>query len=210
MKTKLLSLLAASALSSSVALACNDSLRINCGIDQGFHYWEGLDIGVNGYFNNNSSIETPGGYDFLDLDYARSHSIAWNMMQYNIHLYKNHVNLVTGFGLEWNTYSFRQNISLSTNSNSVSATYENIDFDKNKLRTTWLDAPLLLEFNTGKDEDNSFHLAVGGTFGYNIFRNKMIQEYNVNGNEQDRKTKDDYNINPFRYGVTKNLIEESD
>jgi hypothetical protein len=39
------------------------------------------------------------------LDYARSRSIAWNMGQYNVKLVKNYVQLVTGLGLEWNTYS---------------------------------------------------------------------------------------------------------
>jgi len=140
--------------------------------------------------------------DFLELDYARSHSFAWNMGQYNIHLCHNYVNLVTGVGLEWNSYAFRQNISLSTNSNVVSGIQEQLDFSKNKLRTTFLTAPVMFEFNTSKNDQQSFHIAVGATFGYNIFRNKMIQEFSVNGDEQKRKTKDDFNINPFRYSLT--------
>jgi hypothetical protein len=200
MKTKLFSLLSALLLTGS-AFACNDST--NCKKDNGtFKFWNGFDFGVNGYFNSKNTMTTPEGYDFLELDYARSHSFAWNMGQVNVHLYHNYINLVTGLGVEWNSYAFRKNISLSANSNSVTGIYETNEFTKNKLRTAFLNAPVLLEFNTSKYPQKSVHIAVGATFGYNIFRNKMIQEFNVNGDEQKHKTKDDFNINPFRYSLT--------
>jgi hypothetical protein len=80
----------------------------------------------------------------------------------------------------------------------ISATNDSIDFTKNKLKSTWVKAPLMLEFNTSKDEDKSFHIGVGAEFGYNIFRNRQKQEFMMFGDEQKRKTKDDYNLNPFR------------
>ena len=60
----------------------------------------------------------------------------------------------------------------------------------------------MLEFNTSKNENHSFHIGVGAEFGYNIFQNRLKQEYSINGDEQKRKTKDDFNINPFRYSLT--------
>jgi hypothetical protein len=204
MKTKFYSLLAGIILASTSAFACHDSTKVcigNCS-DDGFKFWQGLDIGVNGYLNSKNTLTTPEGYNFLELDYARSHSFSWNMGQYNLHLYKNYINLVTGIGLEWNSYAFRQNISLATNANMVTGLNESLDFSKNKLRTTFLNAPVLFEFNTSSNPEKSVHLAIGATFGYNVFRNKMIQEFAVNGDEQKRKTKDDFNINPFRYSLT--------
>ncbi len=201
MKTKIFSLLATVLLASNTAFACGDSTCVK-GNNDGFKFWEGFDIGVNGFYNTKNSLSTPEGYGFLELDYARSHSFAWNMGEFNIHLYHNYVNLVTGLGLEWNSYAFKQNISLATHANTVTAVNESLDFSKNKLRTTFLDAPLLLEFNTSDNPERSVHLAVGATFGYNVFRNKMIQEFSVNGDNQKRKIKDDYNINPFRYSLT--------
>jgi Outer membrane protein beta-barrel domain len=124
------------------------------------------------------------------------------MQQYNIHIYKNHINLVTGFGLEWNSYAFRNNTTLQANTNQPEAIEEGLDFSKNKLKTTFVRVPLMLEFNTGKTEENNFHVAVGGTIGYNIFRNRVKQVFEVNGDEQKRKIKDDFNVNPFRYGAT--------
>jgi len=180
---------------------CDDSLCIKTGGGD-FKYWEGLDIGVNGYMTPQNSLQVNPAYPFLELDYARSHSIAWNIGQYNVHIVKNYVQIVTGIGLEWNSYAFRNNWSLDTDSPMVTATEDNIDYSKNKLKTTWLNVPLLLEFNTSKDEDKSFHVAVGVTGGYNIFRNRLKQEFSTDGTESKRKLKDDFNVNPFRYALT--------
>src|SRR5574337_231288 len=143
MKTKFYTLIAGLVLSGTSLFACHDSTACKMSIGGDFHFWEGLDIGVNGYFNRTNTLETPSGYDFLEIDYARSHSIAWNMGQYNFHIYKNYVNLVTGIGLEWNSFAFRKNISLATDAEMVTAINENVDFSKNKLRTTWVNVPLL-------------------------------------------------------------------
>src|SRR5687768_11726340 len=110
MKTKLYSIVAGLFLSTTSAMACDDSSHVvNINLSGRYHYWSGFDFGVNGYLNRSNTIETPSGYDFLELDYARSHSFAWNIAQYNLHIYKNHVNLYTGIGLEWNSYSLRNN-----------------------------------------------------------------------------------------------------
>jgi hypothetical protein len=201
MKTKFYSLLAGLLLSVAPVMACHDSLSVSIGKDQGFHFWEGLDIGVNGYMNVKNSIATPETFPFLELDYARSRSFSWNIAQHNFHLYKNYINLVTGAGIEWNSYALKQNVSLATDVDMITGVNEQMDFTKNKLKSTWVKAPLMLEFNTSKDEDRSFHIAAGAEIGYNIFRNRLKQEYMYNGDEQKRKTKDDFNINPFRYSL---------
>lgn len=167
-----------------------------------FKYWEGLDIGVNGYLTPSNSLTVPGGSQFLELDYSRSRSIAWNMGQYNVPIVGNYIQLVTGFGLEWNSYAFRNNWSLNADSPTVTATEDNIDYSKNKLKSTWVNVPLLLEFNTSKNEEKSFHIAGGVTGGYNIFRNRLKQEYTMNGTDSKRKVKDDFNVNPFRLALT--------
>jgi len=199
---KILYTFAAFALFTPSAFAfCDDSLRFEKPKDQ-FKYWEGLDIGVNGYMTPANSLTVQAGYPFLELDYARSRSIAWNIGQYNVHIVKNYVQLVTGIGLEWNSYAFRNNWSLDADSPLVTATEDNIDYSKNKLKTTWVNVPLLLEFNTSKNEEKSFHIAAGITGGYNIFRNRLKQEYSIDGTDSERKLKDDFNVNPFRYAAT--------
>ncbi|CAN5131322.1 hypothetical protein BH09BAC5_BH09BAC5_24140 [soil metagenome] len=201
MKTKFYSLLTAILLISAPVLACGDSTSCKIKHNDEFKFWEGLDIGVNGYMNVKNSISTPETFPFLELDYARSRSISWNMAQYNFHIVKNYVNLVTGIGLEWNSYALKQNVSLATDVNMITGVNETIDFTKNKLKSTWIQAPLMVEFNTSKNEENSFHIAIGAEGGYNIFRNRLKQEYMFAGDKQKRKTKDDFNINPFRYSL---------
>ncbi len=201
MKTKFYSLIAAIFLSAAPVMACKDSLSCKFNIDDSFKFWQGLDIGVNGYLNTKNSIATPETFPFLELDYARSRSFSWNVAQYNFHIYKNYINLVTGAGFEWNSYAFKQNVTLATDVNTISSMNDSIDFTKNKLKSTWVKAPLMIEFNTNKDENKSFHIAVGAEIGYNIFRNRQKQEYMYKGEEQKRKTKDDFNINPFRYSL---------
>ncbi len=201
MKTKFYSLIAAILLFAAPVMACKDSLSCKLNIDDSFKFWQGLDIGVNGYLNTKNSTATPETFPFLELDYARSRSFSWNVAQYNFHIYKNYINLVTGAGFEWNSYVFKQNVTLATDVNMISAMNDSIDFTKNKLKSTWVKAPLMIEFNTNKDENKSFHIAVGAEIGYNIFRNRQKQEYMYKGEEQKRKTKDDFNINPFRYSL---------
>ncbi|GAB4142587.1 MAG: hypothetical protein Fur0041_17670 [Bacteroidia bacterium] len=195
--------------------ACEDSLKINKRSDE-YKFWQGFDIGVNGYLNSRytigtnvvfdldgEAIQTPAGYQFFELDYARSRSFAWNFAQHNFHIYKNFINFVTGFGIEWNTYALRKNVTLIQDAPSFSAVQENYNFTKNKFRTIFVNAPLLIEFNMpSKDPENCLHVAAGMTFGYNLFQNRLKQEFSVNGDESKRKIKDDFNINPFRYSLS--------
>lgn len=184
--------------SAATANACDDSLCVKMGGGE-FKFWNGIDFGVNGYMTPQNSLTVQSGYPFLELDYARSHSFSWNMAQFNLPIVKHYVQLVTGIGLEWNSYAFRNNWTLDQNSPAVTATETNIDYSKNKLRTTWVNVPVMFEFNTSKNEDKSFHLALGVTGGYNIFQNRLKQEYTIDGTESKRKLKDDFNVNPFRY-----------
>jgi len=167
-----------------------------------FHYWEGLDVGVSGWLTPSRSTALPEAWNMLSIDYARSRHIAWNVFQHNFHLYKNHVNLVSGLGLEWNMYAFQNNITLNPEGSQLGYSIDSIDYRKNRLRTTWITAPLMLEFNTGKDEEKSFHIGAGVKGAYNPFRNQLKQVYEVNGEKVKDKRKDDYFVEPFRYSLT--------
>ncbi len=206
MKTFVRQFIAAALLftSAGTAAACEDSTKA-CRFDynDNFKYWEGLDIGMNGYLNPSYKLGLPAGYEFLELDYARSRTVSLNLWQHNFHVYKNYVNIVTGFGIEWNGYAFRNNSSLISDTNRVAAVVETRDFSKNKLKMTYLNIPLMLEFNTNtNNDDRSFHIAAGGMFSYNVFQNRLKQEYELDNETQKIKVKDDFNINPFRYGLT--------
>ncbi|MEW6470542.1 MAG: DUF2807 domain-containing protein, partial [Bacteroidota bacterium] len=169
-----------------------------------FRHWQGLDLGVNGFLNSQNGTDMPTGYDFLDLNYGRSFTFGLNLIEKDIHIIrdKNYLNIVTGLGFEWNSYSFRNSITLDPNANYIAAFQDSgITYEKNKLRTCFVNVPVLLELNTSNNASKSFHLAGGLTFGYKL-GSRTKQEYVVDGYEFEVNKKDDYNLNPFRYSAT--------
>ncbi len=59
----------------------------------------------------------------------------------------------------------------------------------------------MFEFNTSKNSDRSFHVAVGAIGGYKL-SSKTLRTYEINGYEFKEKRKDDFNINPFKLDAT--------
>ena len=172
--------------------------------DEDFKHWSGFDIGVNGYLNSSNGLDMPIGFNYLELNYHKSISFSWNFLERDIHLYKNYINLVTGLGIEFNGYDFKNNITLKRNINvtAFSPSYDSlINYDKNQLNTTYINLPLILEFNTNKDPKKTAHIAVGIILGYNITTN-ITQVYKQNGHTHKIIVYDDYNLAPFRACAT--------
>ena len=167
--------------------------------DDDFHHWSGFGMGVNGWLSN-GNISMPKGKEYMRLNYGKSLNFQLNPFEKDIHLYKNYINLVVGLGFEWNQYEFSNKTRLNPDS---SYTYGDIDstnsfsYKKNRLKSTFVNVPLLLEFNTNKDPEKAFHLAFGVIGGYKLgSRTRQIVE--MNGKEIKYIKKDDYNLNPFR------------
>lgn len=166
--------------------------------DDDFHHWGGFGMGVNGWLSNGGPT-MPKGQEYMALNYGKSLNFQLNLEK-DIHLYKNYVNLVLGLGFEWNQYEFSNKTRLNPDSGY---TYGVIDssniynYKKNRLKTTFVNVPVLLEFNTSKDPKKAFHVAVGAIGGYKLgSRTRQILE--LKGNDIKFIKKDDYNINPFR------------
>ncbi len=69
------------------------------------------------------------------------------------------------------------------------------------MKGTYINVPLLLEFNTNKKAKKSFHFAVGVIAGYRL-SSRVKQIYELAGRTYKNKVSDDYNLNPFKYGAT--------
>ncbi len=171
--------------------------------DDDFKFWRGVDFGVNGLLTADNKVELPAGFEFLELNYAKSYFFSWNFFQRNIHIYRNNVNLGTGLGASWYHYNFRNAYTLTPNVSYQSATFDStIKYSRNRLGLTYLNVPLFLEFNTNNtDASNSFHIAAGMEFGYNVFSNLLKQKYEADGHKIKTRQEDDFNINPFRYDI---------
>lgn len=167
--------------------------------DEDFHHWAGFSMGVNGWLSNGST-SMPKTQNYMSLNYGKSLNFQLNPFEKNIHIYKNYINLVTGLGFEWNQYEFSNRTKLNPDSSYTFGTIDSTNafqYKKNRLKTTFVNIPLLLEFNTSSNPKKAFHLAFGVVGGYKLgSRTRQILEQNANDIKIIRK--DDYNINPFR------------
>lgn len=170
--------------------------------DEDFEFWQGFDLGVNGLMTYDNQFVFPQTMEYMELNYAKSYVFGWNIWQKNIHIYRNNVNLGTGIGLSWYHYNLRNSYSLQPNAEFTNAVYDSLDYKRNRLNVCYANIPVMLEFNTNNSAANkSFHIAGGVQFGYNIFKNKLKQKYELNGETFKRKIKDDFNVNPFKVDI---------
>jgi hypothetical protein len=96
-------------------------------------------------------------------------------------------------------YTFRNKYTTLVNTDTLSATIDSSRIlDKNKLRATYLTAPLMLGFSTHKDEDKAIRFAFGGMVSWRI-ASKLKQQYNSGGLTYKPRVKSDYDLNPFLF-----------
>jgi hypothetical protein len=165
-----------------------------------FNHWAGFSVGVNGLLTPDGGFTQPTKYNYLDQNYSRSINFQLNFFQHNFHIYKNYVNLVTGFGIEWRRYMLDNKTTLDADSSFTWGTIDStnkITYNKNVFKSTMLQVPLLLEFNTSKKASKSFHIAVGA-IGQFMVNSKTKQKLEINGDSYTKIRKDNYNMTPFQ------------
>lgn len=175
-----------------------------------FTHWAGVDLGVAMLTTIDNRLRIPEELDsnqvnnFINLNYGKSLFFSLNLLEKSFRIYKNYVHVITGLGMEWNSYNFNKNITLDpdasyiSNSNTTIAP-DNIKFFKNKLKATFIKVPLIIEINTNSENPNrSFHIAGGIEVGYKI-GSKTKQKYEMDGNEIKSKRRDDYHLADIKY-----------
>lgn len=165
-------------------------------------HWAGLELGINGFASYSRSLNLPSNANFMELDYSKSIHFGFNFLEKGIRVYKEYAKVVTGLGIDFNTYGLRNNVSLLSNNDSVwGVTETTYKLDKNKLKTTFINVPLLLAFNTSNNRNKAFHFAAGVIVGYDVWT-RTKQEFNIGSEKHNRRISESYNINPFRYSAT--------
>ncbi len=167
--------------------------------DDDFKHWRGLALGVNGYLTPDADFSMTPRYNYMSLNYGRSINVQWNIVQRNWHIYKNYVNLVSGFGIEWRRYMLDNKTTLNADSSFTWGTIDSTNtfkYTKNLFRSTMLQVPLLVEFNTNKNPKKAFHIATG-VIGQFMVGSRLKQEFERNNDEFEKNRKDNYNLSPF-------------
>ncbi|HDP54258.1 MAG TPA: PorT family protein [Bacteroidetes bacterium] len=169
-------------------------------------HWAGFEWGFNGFMTPDYSINMTDELKYLELRQGRSWNINLNFLQYCLGFGTDKVGLVTGLGLEFNDYHFRNPITLKlVDGVTVEDDSYELDPDKNvtksKLSTSYITVPLLLEFQIPTfDYKHRIFLSAGVIGGAKIGSHSKIVFDGANKGRD--RVKNDFNISPFRYGLT--------
>jgi len=156
-----------------------------------------LALGLNSFMYK-YDLNLPAKYQDLDLFQSRSWNVNLTLIQAKINIIQHRVNLITGLGVDWNNYRFRNSVLFSSRTDTLRLTRDTLSYEKNKLMTQNLIGQLMLEVETRPDKkENTFHLA-GGVFGGFLLnaRTKLVTQ-----EDKKIKTEDDFQLNNFRYGL---------
>lgn len=165
--------------------------------------WSGFYLGVNGYLTPSNSINLGSELENLDLEYNNSISVNLNLLQQDLFTFvgKNSAfGMFTGLGIGWNNYRFERNTRLNHEEDKLTFPLdEKIDFRKNKLTVSHLNAPLMLEFQTNQRNPNGqFHISAGVNVSMRL-RSHTKYVYRDDGNREKDKEFRSYHLVPFRY-----------
>ncbi len=169
-------------------------------------HWAGAELGLNNFFDDDFSVSRGGEAWFMDINTARSWVFNLNFTQYSLGIVPGYAGIVTGMGLEFNNYFFDNDISINENADEIQVIdLAGTNIVRSKLATIFLRVPILFEIQIpGSGGSDKAFIAAGLTGSL-----KLDAHTKVIYKEGDNKTKDknweDFNINPFRYGITARL-----
>ena len=161
-------------------------------------HYAGFEIGLNNFLDPDQTLHTG---DFMDLNTAKSWNYNLNFLEYGIGLGTSYAGLVTGMGFEWSNYVFDGNNSIEKEigGNIISRPEPYNGITKSKLSMTYLNVPLLLEFQIPAG-NKRIHISGGITGGVKLASKTKIKFRD--GGRQKEVRKDDFSLSPFRYGAT--------
>jgi len=135
--------------------------------------------------------------------------VAWNtrMFQNN-----NLLHIKYGLSLQYNNLRPNKDRVFATNGDKTGLVDSGMNLDKVRLRYVNLVVPVHLEFDFSKKEVNgdktyypihkSFRVGLGGYAGVNVKEKQIIKYQDENDNKVRNKTKGDFNVNDFVYGLS--------
>lgn len=163
-------------------------------------------IGVNNLVTNNQ-------LDKSDFGYLRSRFYEWGLT-YNTRLSKtsNIAHIKYGYSVQYNDLQASENRVFQKNGNQTILVNSPIALRHSRLRNVNLVFPVHFELDFSKTKTindakvyqshQGFRLGLGGFAGFNL-KTKQILRYNDPfGNTVRQKTKGDFNVNDFVYGIS--------
>ncbi|MFW6043910.1 MAG: outer membrane beta-barrel protein [Marinilabiliaceae bacterium] len=167
-------------------------------------HWAGFDLGLSNFFSTPFDSYLPPDDRWMDLNSGKSASVGINLFQHSIGLqqYRRNLGFVTGAGWTINNYRLDSR-NILRRGDDGQTTYEATDrsVDKNKLVTSFLTVPVLLEWQPGpKGEEKDFFIN-GGFYGSFRLGSHTKVIFHDGGGKEKEKWREDLNINAFKYGA---------
>ena len=162
-------------------------------------HWEGIEFGFNAFDKPDYSMYDAADNDFMSLNQGKSLEFDLNFYELNIGLSKSYVGLVSGMGLSFNNYRFDNPYTLQKGQNMtlpIRLNPENLS--KTKLAATYLNVPVLLEFQIPVNQNEGRLFINAGVIGGVKIGSHTKVKY---GNNKD-KDRSGFNLNSFKYEAT--------
>ena len=159
--------------------------------------WSGFGINANGFINTNNELASTTELSFLALDPAKSIGLQWNFTEKRFPIFKEYLGVVTGLGLNWNRYAIKGDFDFSVVNDTLIANTIGVNYAKNILSSTYLQAPLLLQISTNKNANKAWNISAGVVGGIRLDA-RQVQKWEADGKKNKDKTKDDFQFNPFQ------------
>lgn len=163
-------------------------------------HFAGIDFGFCQLADIDGNISRDSSTSWLSINSNRSLTWRLNLLEQKFRIHRDYVGFYTGFAIAYNSYGLSENgdvvVNDDTGTTLVSIDPDIRNYTKNKLRTTSLQVPLMLEINSSENIRKSVSLAFGAIGGWVtsvITKQKWEDE---NGRFTQRR-KDDFKVNPF-------------
>jgi len=161
--------------------------------------WSGIDgfqIGAIGLFTSDGKRAFADRPD-LALNSTRCSMLGFTPIGKEAEIIKDRLRLAAGLGFQFESYAFDKNVRL-TDEPSLQGIEDTIrDYRKNTLNANYVTLPVVLQFNTKRNLEKSFHIAVGVLAGYRISSN-MTYKWSEEGRRQRERLRNDYALEPYR------------
>lgn len=159
----------------------------------------GFDLGVTNYYVDGTYGVDAAIPELEVRQFRPGAHVALHLLPTRVSLIgRGAVNLKSAITVDWSNYYFTNDITLREGQEQLTIDTTGVSFSKNKLMTRYAQIPLLLSFNTAPGTNDGVEISVGGYAGV-LWGARTKQ---VSDAEGKVKINGEYNLNPFRYGLT--------
>jgi hypothetical protein len=164
-------------------------------------HFAGIDLGFCQLIDDNGSLTRDSATSWLSINNNKSLSWRFNLLEKKFRIYHDYVGIYTGFAIAYNSFGFARNSDVVVDKDgagvsAVEVIDDNRNYHKNKLRTTILQVPLMLEFNSRNDIKKNFHFAVGAIGGW-VTSTITKQKWENETGKYTARRKEDFLVSPY-------------